>query len=308
MHSVKISIAIPTYSRPKLLLDLIMSVPSYVPISISDNDSSLSGMTASLGKNVKINHADRLLPVFANWNRAVSFIPSDTTHVMIPSDDDLYLPNAFESINKAIDKYPSADMIVFGCDIIDENGSKRASWVPDKEELCQPGDGFLKFETVVHARMPSVLFRTEFYQRIGGFNERFELTASDSELIQRATLLGKTAFVPSVISQYRVWNGSLTYARQATEQWLNEVELWTNLIAQLLRSGHQPPSRRVDIERYRNEIYARNLLAGLNNLHKKGEHKNARNFLARHPIPKHISLPTRLRLMRMRWNLWRASN
>ena len=307
MTPIKIAVAIPTYRRPELLLELTRSLPSYVPISVSDNGGSLFGLVIPFGQNVSVHHADQLLPIFVNWNRAVSLVPDDATYLLIPSDDDLYLPTAFKTINQAIEKYSSADMIVFGCDFIDEHGNTRPGWMPEKEELCPPGDGFLNFEFGVNARMPGIVFRADFLRRIGGFDESFQLTASDSEIIQRAALLGSTAFVPTVIGQYRVWNGSLTYSRQASDQWLSEVELWTSKIAKLLCTGHQPPSRRVNIKRYRDEIYARNLLAGISNLLKKGELQNARKFIARHPAPSSITLMTRLRLLRIQWILWRAS-
>lgn len=306
MAPIRIAVAIPTYRRPDLLLELTRSLPDHVSVSVSDNGGSLIGLVVPFGSNVSINHAEQLLPIFVNWNRAVSLIPEDVTHVLIPSDDDLYVPNAFEAVNRAIEKYPNADMFVFGCDFVDENGNVRPGWVPQKEELCAPGDGFLKFESGVSARMPGILFRIDFFKRIGGFDENFKLTASDSELIQRAALLGSTAFVPKVIGQYRVWSGSLTHARQATDLWLSEVELWTSKIAELLHTGHHPRSRQVSIERYRDEIYATNLLAGLNSLYQKGDAENAWLFLMRHKIPRHTKLITRLRLLRMRWRLWRA--
>ena len=169
--------------------------------------------------------------------------------------------------------------------------------------MCAAGDGFLPFETGVSARMPGVLFRTDFLRRIGGFDERFELTASDSEMIQRAALLGSTAFVPAVIGMYRVWTGSLTHARQATDLWMTEVGLWTDKIGALLQGGHQPTSRHVDVRRYKAEILALNLLAGLNNLRAKGAAAEARAFLARHPVPAGARLKTRLRLLRCRMAL-----
>lgn len=281
MTSVKIAVAIPTYRRPELLLELTRSIPSYVPISVSDNAASLSGMTSSFGRNVSIHHADRLLPIFVNWNRAVSFIPDDATHVLVPSDDDLYLPNALQTISQALKKYPAADMIVFGCDFIDEKGKTWRGWCPEKAEICGPGDGFPYFEAGVAARMPGILFRTDFFRKIGGFDENFELTASDSEMIQRATLLGNTAFVPTVIGMYRVWTGSLTHERQATNLWMQEVTNWTEKIAKLLSDGHQPRARKINVGRFQDEIYTTNLRAGIAALRLRGEYFGAwRHFLA----------------------------
>lgn len=304
MSALKIAVAIPSYRRPELLLALTRSLPGDLPINVSDNDSSMAGLSVPFGNNVHIHHAERLLPIFVNWNRAVAGVPRDTSHVLIPSDDDLYLPDALDTVRAAVVRYPDADMWVFGCDFVDGNGQVSPGWTPSREEFCANGDGFLHFEKGVNARMPGVLFRRSFLERIGGFNERFELTASDSELIQRAALLGNTAFIPTVIGLYRVWQGSLTHARQATDTWLNEIDLWTGNIAALLSAGHQPRSRRVDVYGYRDEIRAQNLLAGLHNLMRKQELSQARAFLRRHPIPRHATVRTRLRLLWCRLKLW----
>jgi len=303
MDQFKIAVAIPTYKRRELLARLIDSISTTWQVFVSDNDSSLLPLDESFGDHVSVSHASELVSMFANWNRALSLVGGDCTHVFIPSDDDLFLPNAEEAVSRTLAQHPDADVVVFGCDLFDENGTRWSGYRPSHMEAFAPGDGFLKFINGVDARMPGVLFRHDFLKRIGAFDERFELTAADSDLVQRALLLGRAVFVPEVIGLYQIWSGSLTHARQATDQWLSEVELWTHKIAELLRTGHQPPSRRVNIKRYCDEIYARNLLAGLSNLHKKGESLAARAFLARHPIPRHTRLLTRLRLLKMRWLL-----
>lgn len=307
MITIKIAVAIPTYRRPEFLLQLTQSIPPTVPISVSDNDSSLFRQTDSFGNNVHIYHSSELLPIFANWNRALSYVAKDMTHVLIPSDDDLYLENAFNTVREALNKYPDADMIVFGCDLVDEHGNQSSGWCPNREEFSEHGSGFLHFVDGVRARMPGVLFSTKFLKEIGGFDERFQLTASDSEMIQRAALLGKTAFIPKVIGLYRVWTGSLTHAMQATDLWMEEITLWTKKIAGLLQNGHQPATRSVNVDRFADEIFALNLLAGLHKLIERGQSQEARAFLQRHPMPRHTTLRTRLRMFRMRWLLCRAS-
>lgn len=299
-----IAVAVPTYLRPEYLLALTQSLPPQVPISVSDNAGSMAGLLTPFGVNVVIHHADNQIPIFANWNRALFFVPGETTHVLIPSDDDLYLPGAIDAVQAALRRHPDADMIVFGCDYVDEHGNTREGWCPAKEYVCEPGDGFLAFEHGVTARMPGVIFRRAFLNRIGAFDERFVLTAADSELIQRAALLGRTAFVPIVIGLYRVWTGSLTHSSQATDLWMDEIDLWTAKIAALLKAGHQPSGPVININQYRDEILARNLLAALGNLLNKGEVDQACDFLRRHPVPSHATLPTRLRLLRQRLRIW----
>lgn len=307
MPKIKIAVAIPTYKRKELLTRLIDSTPSGWNIFVSDNDSSLLPLKQPFGERVTVSHSPTLVGMFANWNRALSLVGDDCTHVFIPSDDDLFLPNAGQSVNDALAAHPDADILIFGCDLFDEHDNRWQGYRPAAKEVFAPGDGFLKFATGVEARMPGILFSHVFLNSIGAFDERFELTAADSDLIQRALLLGHSVFVPDVVGLYRIWSGSLTHARQATDLWVQEVALWTNKIADLLRSGHQPRSAPVVIDRYRDEIMARNLLAGAGNLIAKGEIRQAREFLRRHPVPSHALLGTRLRLLRRRWQTWRRS-
>lgn len=304
MVYTKVAVAIPTYKRRELLARLIASISTDWEVFVSDNDSSLLPLEVSFGENVLVSHSPELVGMFANWNRALSLVREDCTHVFIPSDDDLFLPNAEEAVSRTLAQYPDADIVVFGCDLFDEHGHRWAGYRPDHLESFPPGDGFLKFMVGVDARMPGVLFRHDFLKRIGVFDEQFALTAADSDLVQRALLLGRAVFVPEVIGLYQIWSGSLTHARQATDLWMNEIELWTGKIAGLLRAGHQPSAGKVDIERYRGEILARNLLAGAAGLVTRGEHSQARDFLRRHPTPSKAALRTRISLLRLRWRLW----
>lgn len=304
MVRFKIAVAIPTYKRRELLARLIHSISTTWQVFVSDNDSSLLPLDASFGDHVSVSHSAELVGMFANWNRALSLVGEDCTHVFIPSDDDLFLPNAEEAVSRALAQHPEADIVFFGCDLFDENGHRWSGYRPSHMEAFAPGDGFLKFIYGVDARMPGILFRHDFLKQIGAFDERFELTAADSDLVQRALLLGRAVFVPEVIGLYQIWSGSLTHARQATDLWVNEIELWTGKVAALLGAGHQPLAAHVDIERYRGEILARNLLAGAAGLVARGRHGEAREFLRRHRVPSKAALRTRLSLLGLRWRLW----
>lgn len=303
MEFLKIAVAIPSYSREELLLKLIESVPISWQVFVSDNDSSLLPMMRTFGPNVFVSHVPNLIPIFANWNRALSLVGAQTTHVLIPSNDDLFLPTICDSVTQAVSQYPAVDVFIFGCDFCDGEGGVWPGYRPKRLELLENGGGFLKFIRGVDVRMPGIVFRKEFLLRIGAFDERFQLTAADSELIQRALLLGTVLFVPKVIGLYRVWSGALTHSKQASDQWIDEVVLWTDKIANLLNSGHHPGNRHVNIQRFKDEILARNLLAGLHNLIAKNDLYSAKKFMARYPIPAKADLLTRIRLMRCGWLL-----
>lgn len=298
----KIAVAVPTYKREQLLRRLIASIPAGWDIYVSDNDASLAPLETPL--QAVVSHSPGMIPMFANWNRALSIVEPSATHVFIPSDDDLFLPNAGAAVQLALAQHPDADIFIFGCDFVDEYDRTWSGYRSTDLRVYEPGDGFSVFARGVDARMPGVLLRKAFLNEIGGFDERFELTAADSDLIQRAMLLGRTVFVPATIGLYRVWAGSLTHSRQATDLWMHEIGLWTNKIAALLEAGHQPSGTKIDVNQYRDEILARNLHAALDNLLKKSDADQARDFLRRHPVPRCTTLITRLRLLRQRMRIW----
>jgi GT2 family glycosyltransferase len=307
MSQNTIAVAIPTYKRKDMLMRLIGSIPPQWRVFVSDNDSSLLPLDAPLGEQVTVSHSPELVGMFANWNRALSLVDADCTHVVIPSDDDLFLPEAGLAVKLALDRYPDADILIFGCDLFDENDRRWRGYVPAALESFPIGEGFRKFAAGVDARMPGVLLRHDFLKRIGAFDDQWQLTAADSDLVQRSLLLGRSVFVPEVIGLYRIWSGSLTHARQASDLWMEEVALWTGKIAALMQAGHQPAGAKIDVVQYRDEIHARNLLAALDNLLNKGEADQARDFLRRHPVPARATLPTRLRLLRRRLRIWRRA-
>ena len=293
----RIGVAIPSYNRKELLFDLLSSLPSTWSAYVSDNGSSLIPLNHPIPPNVYISHAQALIEVLANWNRALSLVGSECTHVFITSDDDLYLPSSSEIVQEALNKFPDADVFIFGCDHIDEVGRRQVGYRPSSFELLDNGDGFLKFINGVDARMPGILFRTDFIRHIGTFSETFKVTAADSEFIQRALLLGRAAFIPDVVGLYRIWPGSSTHAAQASDAWIAEVVEWTNIIGNLINSGHQPKAKMVDVALFRSEILARNIYAGAASLYRKGEYRQAMLFFSRHPLPNRYSVLFRLRVI-----------
>ena len=300
-----IGVAVPAYSRPELLTQLIGTIPATQPVFVSDNAGSMRSHSFAFGCNVTISHAETLIPMFANWNRALSLVTEQVTHVLIPSDDDLYLPQAFDHMATAISVHPDADIYVFGCDLVDGAGNQRRGYVPKCREFLDQGRGFFKFEHGVDARMPAVMFRKDFLAEIGAFDETFQLTAADSDLIQRALLLGRSVFVPRVVGLYRVWAGSLTHSRQATSEWMREIDLWTDKIIRLLENGQRPAGDVVDVERFKDEIVAQNLLSGIAGLIARGEYNSARAFISQFQVPASAKFRTKLSLARRRFAVWR---
>lgn len=297
MNNYKIAVAIPAYNRKDMLTNLLESLPSAWDVSVSDNNSSLRSSNIRLKPNIKIIHCERKIEIFENWNRALLNIPDDCTHVFIPSDDDLYNEQCQSTVEEVLKRSEDSDVYIFGYNIIDEMGNIRRGWVPKKDELCREGSGFKLVKWGVDARMPAILFKVSYLEKIGLFDEHFKLTAADSELVQRAIILGSVHFVPTVIGYYRVWNGSLTFAKQSSVEWFDEIKYWTRKIEKLI-SQHPKLKNKVNGKEMRDEIIAKNILSAIMALEGKGDKEKIRELLKREGVPKKSKILTKLRLVR----------
>lgn len=255
-----IGVAIPTYNREDLLSKLVQTIPEQVKVSISDNGSFLSSEIFTERPATVVHKTDRVLGIFENWNNAVKYL--DTDWICIPSDDDIFYPQAFEEFEQAIIQYPNANIIVFGHHVIDENESIISTWVPTEADF-KSGEGYGIFRYGVMARMPAILFRRSSFLELGGFDEFYQLTAGDSDIIQRVLLSGSSVFIPKVTSAYRVWPGNLTSRRAATKEWMDEIVYWQNKIKKelCLKNYSEKKSNQIT-----HEVIIRNLISGLEKL------------------------------------------
>ena len=250
------SLAIPTFKRNIELQKLLASVPEFVSLNISDNGSTLPESFQNQYPNAAISKVKPAVSMFPNWNLAANLV--QTNWFAIPSDDDIYYPESFLIIESYLERYPDMDMIVFGHNTIDTDGNILNSWTPQLETCIAPS-GFLKFQYGVDARMPSVFIKTALFKELGGFDEGFRITAADSDFVQRAALIGNVQFVPEVVSGYRVWEGGLTHLKIATTEWMQEIDRWCERINVFCKE------RKIEVysPKTKDEIYARNLLAGI---------------------------------------------
>ncbi|MDF1584275.1 MAG: glycosyltransferase [Methyloprofundus sp.] len=294
----KIAIAIPTYNRNDLLERLVKTIPNYISIFVSDNGSFVTPEIETQFNNIKVHKHSKVISIFENWNSALSAV-NDCDYLAIPSDDDLYISDQLKTIRAIIDNN-DADVFVFGNHFINEQDQITGSFCPEKLEIFESPNGFRKFMFGVDVRMPSVFFKKSFLDKLGYFDEKlFTLTAADSELVQRALLTGKVIFVPEIVSSYRVWSGSLTDQRIASAHWMSEVDAWTNKISSLafVRLNNVIYSS-FNWKQYKDEIYARNLLAGMSNLYKAKKYEESMTHFKAMRYPKHALLKTKLRILK----------
>lgn len=294
----KLTIAIPTYNRNDYLVRLLHTIPSNYSgkVLISDNGSSVTEEIKEEFNKFSFICSEQKLEMFQNWNVAVDNVR--TEWFVLPSDDDLFCLNSFDKIDEILSDNPLIDIFVFGHNVIDEKDTILSTWSPDKILNLNAVDSFKVFFKGVDARCPSIIIRTELARKMGKFDESFEYTAADSLLIQKCLLYGKSLFVPAVISSYRVWPNNFTSQLISTKGWLNKISMWTERIGLILKKDFSNEFSEKKIKNFKDEIFARNLLAGIHNKKEKEGTYEAIKFAIQNRFPFHADFRTQVVLIK----------
>ncbi|MEQ1532695.1 MAG: glycosyltransferase family 2 protein [Sideroxydans sp.] len=288
-----LGIAIPTYNRQDQLGTLLEAIPKQYQIYVSDNGRYLSELFRGRFPLVHFKElAGEPVKMFANWNLAARMVNEDW--VVIPSDDDIYFEKSFEIISDYLDRYKTADVVIFGHQTVDGNYQKINEWKPQELVECEAPNGFEYFKYGVFARMPSIFFKRNLLEELGYFDEYFKITAADSDLVQRALIKGRSVFVPEVVSGYRVWLGGATHNTIGTVEWMSDVDYWGRKIEEIL---HEIPKYSKEASTIRSEIYALNLFAGVVSAKRSGGYSSAWIHFKNCSYPYRARLQTQLRLL-----------
>lgn len=290
----KIGVAIPSFKREKYLRILLATIPDDIDVVVSDNGNNYSTEFREEFSGCKFIGTNRVVDVIENWNNAASNL--ETEWICVASDDDIFFHNSFEMVEKYLLLYPDAELFIFGHKNINEHGDEINTWKINKPVIADAPGGYDVFKYGVDARVIGVFFKRDLYNRIGKFDERYKVTASDSDFIQLALLNAKSVVVPEVVAGYRVWTSSMTGQLITTKEWHHEVRYWQTKIAKELQDRE---FTKAEIRKNTNEVIARNLLAGLTSLRKRNADLfTSLNFLRQFQYPVFASVKTHLKILK----------
>ncbi|MEX8546841.1 MAG: glycosyltransferase family A protein, partial [Mucilaginibacter sp.] len=224
----EITFVIPTFNRNDYLIKILDTLPTDANVIVSDNGGAVTKEIINFYNSFLFITPSKKLEMYENWNYCINHVK--TKWFIIPSDDDLYYSNELYRIFDAITEFKNCGIIIFGHNVIDERDAIVSSWKPDSLIKFNVPLGFDIFKYGVEARLPSIVFNTELAKRHGLFKEEYGYTAADSLLIQKCLLTSDSAFIPHVISAYRVWPNNFTSKLISTQGWLERIDKWQNEI------------------------------------------------------------------------------
>jgi glycosyltransferase involved in cell wall biosynthesis len=217
-----VSVCIPTYNRAGLLAGALQSVLAQtvddLEVIVSDNaspDDTPGVVAACTDPRLRYHRNARNIGGRANWNQAFSLARG--RYIAPFPDDDLMLPENLACKVAALDAHAGAGLVHSKYHLIDQQDAvirPDTNWGhgPDRfADAVESGRDVLRLMLRSYNRinLPTVLFRRECYERLGGFTDRLAL-AEDWEYWMRIAAHYDVAFLARPLVKWRLHNGSLT--------------------------------------------------------------------------------------------------
>ncbi|QDQ91285.1 glycosyltransferase family 2 protein [Rhodococcus sp. WB9] len=210
MAAATVSVCVPAYNAACTLEETLRSILDQdVAVDLVVLDNASKDATQSIAQSfsdsrVRVFRNDVVLPIGANWNKAVEF--SNGRLVKVVCADDVLMPGSLETQLRVMAD-PAIALSAAKFDVIDENGALRESrlGIPGLEGLHTPRT---LMRTIVR-RGPAdfgptaaAMFRREHFDRVGGF--RGDLVfPMDVDLFARVTAFGMFFGMPELVAAWR---------------------------------------------------------------------------------------------------------
>jgi len=186
-----ITTIIPTYRRPKLLRRAIKSVMNqtypHFQVCVYDNASGdeTASVVAELAKKdprVKYHCHSENIGGFNNLNYGMEHV--NTPYFSFLSDDDILLPEFFQTAMDGFEKYPDAVFSAGSCINMNDKGKVGSvmPWSWERDGYFTPPEGLFQMMGGKHITWTSIVFRKEVIENIGSFDKEVEAGDLDFEL------------------------------------------------------------------------------------------------------------------------------
>jgi len=208
-------IVIPTFNRSGLLQHAVDSVRRQTyphwQLLVVDNASpdETSEVMAEFMRSdgrIRYHRHPENVGMLANWEFAIAQV--DTAHFSLLCDDDYLLPDFFEAAAREMSRHPELGLCFGVANIVDDEG-KKISIAPNpmKPGYYAAGAGAVAMMTLQHPATPAIVFRTECFRAVGGFDRR-SLYVADLDMILRVAFRYPVMFFEEESACYVVHAGN----------------------------------------------------------------------------------------------------
>jgi glycosyltransferase involved in cell wall biosynthesis len=142
----------------------------------------------------------------ATRNEAVKYADPNSKYLMNHDSDDISFPVKIERLVKYLEEHPEIAAVGCFAECFDDEGNLKGQYRGE----CKPEkirETFGKANPMIHS---ATLFRREVFNKIGGYNNKFQL-CEDYDFFARALMKGfNLANIPDVLHRVRLHPKSLT--------------------------------------------------------------------------------------------------
>jgi glycosyltransferase involved in cell wall biosynthesis len=210
MRAPKISVVLPTYNGERFLAQSVESVLAQTEKDwelIIVNDCSTDGTIkiaekyAAIDKRVRVISNGKNMKLPASLN--IGFAQAKGKYFTWTSDDNLYKPNALETMSKYLDENPGTDFVSANTDVIGEDG--QTLW-----QYHNSTDVISSVELILGCCVTAAfMYSRDIADKVGSYDVNL-FCAEDYDYFCRIALTGNIAFITDNIYQYRRHPNSLT--------------------------------------------------------------------------------------------------
>jgi glycosyltransferase involved in cell wall biosynthesis len=209
-----LSIVTPCLNRASTIREAIESAmhQDYTPVEHVVMDGGSTDGTLEILKNYPhlrvISEPDRNL--FDALNKGISHARGEIIGQL--NTDDLYEPNIFKTVMQYFETHPEIDALVGGADVFEEDGTGTRKLL-----VTYPAPQLKDAFECVTTGVPlfnAWFFRKTVFEKLGGYDIQFRLTADRNLLIHFFLQGGRWARMDGVYYHYRKHLDSLTFSGQ----------------------------------------------------------------------------------------------